>query len=176
MRTSLAAGLAACLTVLLLDQLSKWIVIRELGPGGERDVITIIPGALRLIFVRNTGSAFGLFQGSSDILKILAVVAVILLGVYYVRSATRDWLLSVAFGLQLGGALGNIMDRFRHGYVVDWIDLPRWPTFNVADSAITVGVVLLMYVILFRDGRESSPARVVPERGQVTRSTAGDDA
>lgn len=135
----------------MLDQVSKSIVLRELGPNGSHDVVTIIPGVLRLIFVRNTGSAFGLFQGSSDVLKIVAVVAIVLLGLYYARAAARDWVMALALGLQVGGAIGNIVDRFRHGYVVDWIDLPRFPTFNIADSAITVGVVLLIYALMFRD-------------------------
>ncbi|MEX2314898.1 MAG: signal peptidase II, partial [Thermomicrobiales bacterium] len=145
-------GFALVLT-LMFDQLSKWIVFETLGPDGSRDVVEIIPGLLQLTFVRNTGSAFGLFQGNSEILKVLAIGAVVALLVYYVRSAARDWALSLALGLQLGGALGNIIDRFIHGYVVDFIDVPRFPTFNVADSAITVGVVLLMWSLLFRDNR-----------------------
>lgn len=134
-----------------LDLLSKRIVLDRLGPDGDRDVVTLIPGVLRLIFVRNTGSAFGLFQGSSELLKVLAVAAVAVLGIYYARAATRDALLAIALGLMVGGAFGNIIDRFRYGYVIDWIDLPRFPTFNLADSGITVGVVILMYCLLFRD-------------------------
>jgi len=147
----LALALVAALSVLALDLLSKRIVLDRLGPDGDRDVFTVIPGVLRFIYVRNTGSAFGLFQGSSEILKILAVVAVSLLGIYYARAAARDPLLAVALGMQIGGAFGNIIDRFRYGHVIDWIDFPRFPTFNIADSGITVGVVLLMYCLLFRD-------------------------
>jgi signal peptidase II len=91
-----------------------------------------------------------------------------------VRSARHDWIVSLALGLQLGGALGNILDRFRHGYVVDFIEFPRFPTFNVADSAITVGVFLLMYAVLFRDGerRESEMRQQAVNQAGV----AGDDA
>lgn len=145
--------------MLVLDQLSKAIVLRELGPEAERDAVTLIPGVLDFRFVRNTGSAFGLFQGGSDWIKIVAILAVALLGVYFVREATRDWLLSLALGLQVGGALGNIVDRFQHGYVVDFIDFPRFPTFNLADSAITVGVILLMYALLIRDMRHAQQAQ-----------------
>lgn len=158
-------GLLAIAGTLALDQLSKWIVLRELGPNGSRDVVEIVPGVLRLIFVRNTGSAFGLFQGGAEWLKIVAVFAVILLAIYYVRQASKDWVLALALGLQVGGALGNIIDRFRHGYVVDWIDVSRWPTFNIADSGITIGVVLLMYSLLFRD---PDRARATQEPGQRT--------
>jgi signal peptidase II len=147
----MALAVVALVSVFTLDQLSKEIVLRELGPDGSRNVVTIIPGVLRLIFVRNTGSAFGLFQGSSEILQILAIAAVIVMGIYYLRAAARDWVLAVGLGLIVGGALGNIVDRFRHGYVVDFIDLPRWPTFNIADSGITIGVIVLVYALIFRD-------------------------
>ena len=150
-------GGIACLLVIALDQLSKWIILEAIGPDAARDVIQIVPGVLRLHFIRNTGSAFGLFQGNSDVLKVLAIFAVVGLLAYYVRTASRDWLVALAMGLQLGGAIGNILDRFRHGYVVDFIDFPRFPTFNVADSAITVGVVLLLYALLFRDPLSDPP-------------------
>jgi signal peptidase II len=141
-------------------------------------VVTIIPNVLRLIFVRNTGSAFGMFQGSSDILKIVAVVAILLLGLYYARAAARDWVMALALGLQVGGALGNIVDRFRHGYVVDWIDFPRFPTFNIADSAITVGVILLIYVLLFRDPNMVASGSQSDDMGRHPTSTnaAGEDS
>lgn len=147
----LAFGALTIAVVFVLDQITKWIIIQTIGPDAARRTITIVPGVLEFVFVRNTGSAFGLFQGSSDFLKIAAVIAVMILLVYYIRSAAHDWVISIALGLQLGGAFGNIADRYRHGYVVDFIDFPRFPTFNVADSAITVGVVILIYALLFRD-------------------------
>jgi signal peptidase II len=167
-------GLLAISATLALDQLSKWVVLRELGPDGSRDVVEIIPGVLRFIFVRNTGSAFGLFQGGAEWLKIVAVIAVILLAIYYVRQASKDWVLALALGLQVGGALGNIIDRFRHGYVVDWIDVSRWPTFNIADSGITVGVILLMYALLFRDPDQSRATQEAARRSSMT-VVAGDE-
>lgn len=161
-RTTAFAAAAAAI-VLVLDLASKRVVLDRLGPDGDHDYVTVIPGVLRLIYVRNTGSAFGLFQGSSEILKVLAVAAVVILGVYYARAAARDVLLAVALGLQVGGAFGNIIDRFRYGYVIDWIDFPRFPTFNLADTGITIGVVLLIYCLLFRD----------PERHAVPRDASG---
>jgi signal peptidase II len=153
------------------DQVSKWIVLRELAPPGSRQV-EIVPGVLRLIYVRNTGSAFGLFQGRSEILKVLAVIAILALAAYFARVARGDRLLSAALGLQLGGALGNIVDRFRHGFVIDWIDVPHWPTFNIADSAITVGAVLLVYALLVRD--ELRRFRAYRQQRSMT-PTAGED-
>jgi len=174
MRASLALGALAFGLAVVLDQISKWIVLETIGPDGSRDVVTIIPSVLQFKFVRNTGSAFGMFQGNSDILKVLAIVAVVGLFGYYVRSARHDWIVSLALGLQVGGALGNIIDRFRHGYVVDFIDFPRFPTFNIADSAITVGVFLLMYAVLFRDPQTREP--VVQAPVVEARQPAGDDA
>jgi signal peptidase II len=173
-RTSLGIGAAVFALAVILDQISKWIVLETIGPNGSRDAVTIIPGVLQFKFVRNTGSAFGLFQGNSDILKVLAIVAVVGLFAYYVRTARHDWVVSLALGLQLGGALGNIIDRFRHGYVVDFIDFPRFPTFNIADSAITVGVILLMYAVLFRDPGTSQPTISAPVRDAP--QTVSDDA
>jgi signal peptidase II len=167
-RRTLLMGAFVIGLVLALDQLTKWLVLRELGPGGTRDSVTVIPGVLELIFVRNSGAAFGIFQGGSGILTVLALLAIAFLLIYFIRSAAEDWVLTVALALMLGGALGNIVDRFQHGYVVDWIDFPRWPTFNVADSAITVGVTLLVYAMLFRGPpRHADDAHVADRRVQA---------
>jgi signal peptidase II len=159
-QSPLLLGSICAVAVVIIDQISKWVVIRELGPDAGRGVVIVIPGVLRLFWVRNTGSAFGLFQGGSDILKYLALAGILVLAGYYLRAAREDWIIALALGLLVGGAVGNLVDRFRHGYVVDWIDLARWPTFNLADSAITVGVVLLMYAMLFRS---QSAAPTTPE-------------
>lgn len=141
--------------VVVLDQITKEVMIREIGPNAQRAVIEIIPGVLDFRFVRNTGSAFGMFQGQSSILAVLAIGAISVLAFYFLREAREDGLVASAIGLQMGGAVGNVIDRFRHGYVVDFIDFPRFPTFNVADSAITIGVILLMYAVLIRDVRRA---------------------
>lgn len=168
---SIVSASAAFVIILVLDQLSKWAILRELGPGASSDEIELIPGVLRFIFVRNTGSAFGLFQGSSEILKVVAIVAILALAAYYARAAARDWVLALALGLQLGGAIGNVIDRFRYGYVVDFINVPRWPTFNIADSAITVGVALLMYALLFRDPDRDTTTEVATDMARPSASS-----
>lgn len=155
--------------VVALDQLTKAIMIRAIGPDADRSTIEIIPGVLQFRFVRNSGGSFGMFQGQSSIIAILATGAVAFLVFYYFRHGRNDWTIGVAIGLQVGGAIGNLIDRFRFGYVVDFIDFPRFPTFNVADSAITVGVTLLIYALLFRTG----PGSPVEHESQFQRS--GDD-
>ena len=140
------------LGVLLVDQLTKALIIDRIGPDAPDRVIVLIPGWLRLIYVENTGAAFGTFQGNSPILTVLALVVVGVIIAYFRQSLLRSTWLSVALGLQLGGAIGNVIDRLRLGYVVDFIDFPHWPTFNMADSAITVGVVMLAIYLLREDG------------------------
>lgn len=132
---------------LVLDQLSKALVLAYLGPGGTYSEIPILPGLLRLYYVENTGAAFGLFQGRNPLLAVLAVVVVILLAIWF-RALAASRLGALALGLQLGGAFGNLIDRLRHGFVIDFIDFPFWPTFNLADSAITVGVLILAVALL----------------------------
>ncbi len=137
--------------IVTVDQITKAIVLKRLGPDGDLNQVKIIPGFLRVIFVENTGAAFGMFQGKSPVLTVLALVVIGFLLVYFRRSIANSLWLTVALGLQLGGALGNVIDRFRHGFVVDFINVPKWPTFNVADSAITVGVFMLGFFLLTRD-------------------------
>jgi signal peptidase II len=148
------AGTAA-LAVIVLDQLSKAVIIREIGPDASRHTIELLLG-VQLSFVRNTGSAFGLFQGQGSILTVLVFAALGFLAVFFYRNARRDPLIALALGLQIGGAIGNLIDRIRHDYVVDFVDVGRFPTFNLADSAITVGTVLLVYALLFREGQQQT--------------------
>lgn len=157
-------------SIVVLDQITKEIMIREIGPDAPRRVIEIVPGVLDFRFVRNTGSAFGMFQGQSSILAVLAIGAISFLALYFLREARENRLVAAAIGLQIGGAIGNVVDRFRHGYVVDFIDFPRFPTFNVADSAITVGVILLIYAVLFKDLQDARAQADEPLR------SGGDDS
>jgi signal peptidase II len=149
--------IVACVAaiVLVVDQLSKALVLTFLAPGAPHAEVVIVPGLLRLYYVENTGAAFGLFQGKNPLLAFLAFGVVVALVVWF-RELVRFWLGALALGLQLGGAVGNLIDRFRHGFVVDFIDFSFWPTFNVADSAITIGVLMLLYVLL-RQGQLESP-------------------
>jgi len=117
--------------------------------------VPIIGSTLRLSLVHNTGAAFGLLSSSSIILMVLATVAVLLFAVYGRRVAS-DPLRMGAVGLLLGGTLGNLSDRVRFGHVIDFIELSFWPTFNVADIAITIGAVLLAISLLRGHGTSSA--------------------
>ncbi len=137
--------------VLVADQVTKAIILDRLGPSGDLSQIKIIPGILRLIYVENTGAAFGMFQGKSPVLTIVAMGVILFLLFYFRRAIAHSVWLSLALGLQLGGAVGNVIDRFHHGFVVDFINFPKFPTFNIADSAITIGVIMLGLYLLTRD-------------------------
>lgn len=151
--------LVAALT-LLLDQATKALVVGFLSPAQTWNFSPLLARWVSITYVTNTGAAFGLFpdQGLFFIVVAIVVVAVILL--YTRRIPADQWLIRLALGLQLGGALGNLLDRLRYGYVVDFVDLnfwplKEWPVFNVADASIVLGVVLLALTIL----REESHAR-----------------
>jgi signal peptidase II len=132
------AGLVV-LAVVLADQLTKALVVASLGRG-ERD--GVLPG-VELVHVRNKGLAFGLLDGGGTLLTVLTLTALGALLVYFALHAARP-LLWLPTGLLLGGALGNMVDRAREGAVTDFIDLPLWPAFNLADVAITAGVLTLL--------------------------------
>ena len=128
--------------VLVVDQVTKHLVRDSLAFGEENPVFP----ALKLVRVRNDGIAFGAFGGGRTIVVVLVVAALVGLVAFFVTHQ-RTRLVWLPTGLLLGGALGNIVDRVRDGAVTDFLKLPHWPAFNVADTAITVGVVALFYVL-----------------------------
>ena len=140
-------GLA--LTVLVLDQLTKAWLTSFLAPG---ESVRVVDDLLRLVHGQNAGGLFGLFQGQALPFALVSIVVVGLLVGYHRRSGRNPYL-SITLGLLLGGALGNLLDRLRLGYVVDFVDAgigsTRWYTFNVADAAISFAIVLLLAASLW---------------------------
>ncbi len=132
-----------------VDQWTKWLVRHALEPSQS---LPILPPILHLTHVQNTGAAFGLFKGFAGVLIVVSLAVIGWVGWEFVHGRPDRRLIRWAEALILGGATGNLIDRLRWGYVVDFIDLRVWPTFNVADSAITIGVLLILW-------RTSHPAR-----------------
>ncbi len=126
--------------VVLLDQLSKSWFLRHFQLGESR----VMARYFALTYVQNTGTAFGLFQGNNRALFLLAVLILCTL-LYAARGLSErcGWWGAIGVALVLGGAIGNMVDRTRHGYVIDFLDFKVWPVFNVADSAITVGAIAI---------------------------------
>lgn len=127
-----------CGLVVILDQCAKALVEANLVPGEHVDVV----GPLSLTLVHNSGVAFGLASGGGGALIALTLVALLFVGVLFARNPSRPGMW-IAVGLLAGGALGNLADRVRAGAVTDYVDFLSWPPFNLADVAITLGVVVL---------------------------------
>lgn len=141
---SAAFGRAALVlvSVLGLDQLTKHTVAAGIDPGEPRK---FLPG-VQLVHVRNSGIAFGLASGGGTIVLAFTLLALAALILYFLLRPERPWLW-LPTGLLLGGALGNLLDRATSGAVIDFIKVPLWPAFNVADIAITFGVLALLGVL-----------------------------
>jgi signal peptidase II len=135
--------------VIVLDQLSKHAVIANI-PVGSTD--KFLP-AINLVHIHNSGVAFGFFAGGGAVVLVLTLAALSALVIYFLMRPTRPWLW-LPTGLLVGGAVGNLIDRLVHGYVTDFIKLPAWPAFNIADVAITAGVLALLLVLEQGSGKE----------------------
>ncbi|MDR7415358.1 MAG: signal peptidase II [Armatimonadota bacterium] len=136
------AALLATLAILvvLLDQVAKHAVMRTLSFG---ETFPVLPPLLRITLHRNTGIAFGLLGGANALVGVLAALTAFLLFAFHRDRWAADRVVLVGLGLVLGGAVGNLLDRVRWGFVVDFIELPYWPVFNLADTCIVVGGGLL---------------------------------
>ena len=151
------------LLILVIDHATKWIANTALRP---RHAIEVIPGYLRLARVYNSGVAFGLFDNSDYFWKpyalgALAVLAVAVILIYSWRIPAERKLLHLSLAIIMSGILGNFIDRIVRGYVIDFIEFHirevfYWPTFNVADSAITIGIALLLIDALKTPGTENA--------------------
>ncbi len=141
-RGTVLRAVAIAIGVLVADQASKGLVR---GSIGRSERIDVLPG-LDLVNTRNTGVAFGFFSGGGTIVAVVAALALAALLAFFATHLARP-LVWLPTGLLVGGAAGNLIDRAREGAVTDFVDLPLWPAFNVADAAITVGVLALLYVL-----------------------------
>ncbi len=154
--------------MILLDLWTKHLILQNFALHETREVI---PGLFQLVYVQNTGAAFGLGARASSplvplLLNIGAIVVFFIVVVYSLRTALTDRVLQSGLHLILGGAVGNLIDRFRFGWVVDFLDVyvtfggreHHWPAFNVADSAISIGIALLFLDMLRKPAKAAEPA------------------
>lgn len=142
------------LAVVILDQAVKALVTSRLE---GRAPISLFGGAVFLEYARNTGAAFSLLPGGGVIFALVAVLVSVGILVIFGRLAHPSVLIRLGMALLLGGALGNLIDRVKLGYVVDFIDLRWWPVFNLADSAVVIGVALLVLNSALTPDRGSRP-------------------
>jgi len=169
---SLSISFLLAALVLTLDQLSKNWVVANIAPGDVWQPFPALGRYLRIIHTGNTGVAFGMFQGGGSLFTFVAAAAVIGIIVYVFTQSDTSWLTSISFGLMLGGAAGNLWDRLTYGHVVDFVDVRYsdslvWPTFNVADSSLVIGVGVLMVALWLEERRlrqSTAPPEVDPSQ------------
>jgi signal peptidase II len=147
------------LATVALDQFTKYLVVTNLALYESWAPIPALSSVLEIHYVTNNGAAFGLFQNGSLFFMIVAVIVSAVILIYSRHLPHGQWLLRVALGLMLGGALGNFIDRLRlGGQVIDFVDTHFWPIWNVADASIVVGVGLMALVLLREDRAERRAA------------------
>ena len=152
-RPALAAGryvvpVALAAAVVALDQVTKAAIVAWLGPDQPSHRAELLGAVLAVEYVENTGAAFGAFRGQASPLVAVSLAIVVGLVVYYSRVSRPSPALACSLGLLVGGAFGNLIDRVRLGHVVDFVAAGAWPKFNVADAAVTCGVLLLAWHVL----------------------------
>ena len=135
---------STALLIVILDQFTKFLVKQNFQLNQS---IPIIKNILHLTYITNTGSAFGLFKGLNWFFVFFSVIVIIAIFYYLERIVKNEKLLQFAAGLLLGGTIGNLIDRVAYGAVIDFIDFRVWPVFNIADSAVTIGVIILIVLL-----------------------------
>ena len=159
--------------IVALDQWTKWLVRVNIPDGGvwlPESLGWLSPYA-RIVHWHNTGAAFGMFQNASMVFTVLAFIVIAAIIYYYPHVENSDWSLRLAMSMQLGGAIGNLIDRLTLGRVTDFISIGTFPVFNVADASISVGaVVLLLGVWLMERSEKKEKAKMMTsdQRGETT--------
>jgi signal peptidase II len=130
--------------IVILDQLTKWLIISTVSLGQQ---FHLLPG-IGIQYITNTGATFGILQNQNLVLAILTA-AVVFGIVYYAKEFQKHPFLRISAGLIFGGGVGNLIDRLVHQHVIDFIAIGWWPRFNIADSAITIGIILLLIYFIW---------------------------
>ncbi|HZX21571.1 MAG TPA: signal peptidase II [Clostridia bacterium] len=136
------------ITILVLDQLSKILALKYLAPAGS---IPIIKNVFHLTYVENRGAAFGILQNQKLFFVIFALLALGFIW-FYAYNNRLNKVMVYGLGLVVGGVIGNLIDRVRLGFVVDYLHIMNFPVFNIADSAVVIGVILIGIFLLKHDG------------------------
>ena len=139
--------------IVALDQWTKWLVRTNI-PAGESwlpDSLLWLSPYARIVHWYNRGAAFGMFQQGNMVFTVLAFIVIAAIIYYYPQISHADWPLRLAMSMQMGGALGNLIDRIRIGHVTDFISVGTFPVFNVADSSISVGCVVLLLGVWWQE-------------------------
>lgn len=160
--------------IIAADQWTKWMVRTNLASGETWAPWTWIEPYARFVHWHNTGAAFGMFQGMNTVFMILAIIVSGVIIFYFPQVPREDFYLRLPMAMQLGGAVGNLIDRFRDGYVTDFVSVGTFAVFNVADASISVGVAVLFLGLLWRDHQEKHklPLQVDANAEDLVENTA----
>lgn len=167
----LLAGIAGF--IVTLDQITKSLVRNSLAVGETWMPWEWLAPFARVIHWQNDGVVFGLFQGVGDLFAVLTLLVVVAIIYFYPRIPESDWPLRIALAMQAGGAVGNLVDRVTIGHVTDFISVGNFPVWNVADSSITLGVVVLLIGLYIDERRRLKEEKKVALTGQDETDPAG---
>lgn len=144
--------------IIIADQITKHLVITNIPMGSTWSPWDWLAPYARIVHWKNTGAAFGMFQNFNIVFTILAILVSIAILYYFPRVPRAEWPLRLAMGMQLGGAVGNLIDRLNQGYVTDFVSVGNFAVFNVADASISVGVVVLILGVWVMDQSQKKSA------------------
>jgi signal peptidase II len=160
--------LSLAAVILMLDQATKFLVVQNIPLYKSWTPLPVLARLVQFTFVTNTGAAFGMFPQFGGAFMMVGIVVIAMIVIFYHLLPTENRWVRLSLGLQLGGAMGNLLDRLIRGFVVDFVDIGFWPIFNLSDLAIIFGVALLAYQLWHT---ESSPD--VVEKKTVKLSEGG---
>jgi signal peptidase II len=160
--------LSVASVIIALDQWTKWLVRTRLAFNETWAPWPWLMPYVRIVHIQNTGAAFGSFQSFGDVFMVLAIIVSVGILIFFPRVAYNDWLIRVVMSLELGGAIGNLVDRFTQRYVTDFVSVGNFAVFNVADSSISVGVTILIVGMLIRDLQQKQKSGSNPDPTQAT--------
>lgn len=160
--------------IIALDQWTKWLVRANI-PSGQSwlpDSLVWLSPYARIVHWYNKGAAFGIFQEGSMVFTVLAFIVSAAIIYYYPQVSSQDWPLRLAMSMQLGGAIGNLIDRLTIGHVTDFISVGTFPVFNIADSSISVGCVVLLLGVWWQERNAKKAKLQTPAPEQPSEATS----
>jgi signal peptidase II len=160
--------------IIALDQWTKWLVRTNI-PAGQSwlpDSLLWLSPYARIVHWYNKGAAFGIFQEGSMVFTVLAFIVSAAIIYYYPQVSSQDWPLRLAMSMQLGGAIGNLIDRLTIGHVTDFISVGTFPVFNIADSSISVGCVVLLLGVWWQERRAKKEKTQAVSSDQPSEATS----
>ncbi|MDD5258722.1 MAG: signal peptidase II [bacterium] len=149
------------LLILLADQYTKLIVQQDMIVGQS---IPVIHKIFHFTYVQNSGGAFGILRGRTNLFIIISIIVILFIVYFMFKEEKKDYFVKVVCAFVLGGAISNLIDRIRLGYVVDFVDFQVWPVFDIADSAISIGMVLLFIRLFFKKDEQPINRQVEGEK------------